>query len=43
MKFVELAGSGERLSVLSIGAQSGDIEIGAGATGNDPQLDRTRR
>src|SRR6185295_19108925 len=32
MKPVELAGSGERLSVLCIGAHSDDIEIGAGAT-----------
>ncbi|MBV8919298.1 PIG-L deacetylase family protein [Bradyrhizobium sp.] len=32
MKLVELAGSGERLSVLCIGAHSDDIEIGAGAT-----------
>lgn len=32
MKFVELAGSGERLSLLCIGAHSDDIEIGAGAT-----------
>jgi LmbE family N-acetylglucosaminyl deacetylase len=31
MKRVELAGSGERLSVLCIGAHSDDIEIGAGA------------
>ena len=32
MKLVELAGSGERLSVLCLGAHSDDIEIGAGAT-----------
>src|ERR1700709_922873 len=32
MKLVELAGSGERLSVLCIGAHADDIEIGAGAT-----------
>ncbi|MGJ4941586.1 PIG-L deacetylase family protein [Bradyrhizobium sp. HKCCYLS1011] len=32
MKLIELAGSGERLSVLCIGAHSDDIEIGAGAT-----------
>jgi LmbE family N-acetylglucosaminyl deacetylase len=32
MKLVELADSGERLSVLCIGAHSDDIEIGAGAT-----------
>jgi LmbE family N-acetylglucosaminyl deacetylase len=32
MKPVELAGSGERLSVLCLGAHSDDIEIGAGAT-----------
>jgi LmbE family N-acetylglucosaminyl deacetylase len=32
MKLVELAGSGESLSVLCIGAHSDDIEIGAGAT-----------
>jgi LmbE family N-acetylglucosaminyl deacetylase len=32
MKLVELAGPGERLSVLCIGAHSDDIEIGAGAT-----------
>ena len=32
MKLVGLAGSGERLSVLCIGAHSDDIEIGAGAT-----------
>ena len=32
MKALELAKSGERLSVLCIGAHSDDIEIGAGAT-----------
>ena len=32
MKLVGLAGPGERLSVLCIGAHSDDIEIGAGAT-----------
>ena len=32
MKLVELASSGERLSILCIGAHSDDIEIGAGAT-----------
>ena len=32
MKALELARSGERLSVLCIGAHSDDIEIGAGAT-----------
>ena len=32
MKPVEIARSGERLSVLCIGAHSDDIEIGAGAT-----------
>jgi LmbE family N-acetylglucosaminyl deacetylase len=32
MKWLGLAGSGERLSVLCIGAHSDDIEIGAGAT-----------
>ena len=32
MKHLGLAGSGERLSVLCIGAHSDDIEIGAGAT-----------
>jgi LmbE family N-acetylglucosaminyl deacetylase len=32
MKLVELAGSGESLSLLCIGAHSDDIEIGAGAT-----------
>ena len=32
MKLVDLAGSGERLSVLCLGAHSDDIEIGAGAT-----------
>src|ERR1700760_2634650 len=32
MRLVRLAGSGERLSVLCIGAHSDDIEIGAGAT-----------
>ena len=32
MKPLGLAGSGERLSVLCIGAHSDDIEIGAGAT-----------
>ena len=32
MKLVELAGPGESLSVLCIGAHSDDIEIGAGAT-----------
>jgi LmbE family N-acetylglucosaminyl deacetylase len=32
MKLVELAGAGEPLSVLCIGAHSDDIEIGAGAT-----------
>jgi LmbE family N-acetylglucosaminyl deacetylase len=32
MRLVRLAGSGDRLSVLCIGAHSDDIEIGAGAT-----------
>jgi LmbE family N-acetylglucosaminyl deacetylase len=32
MKFLELAGSSDHLSVLCIGAHSDDIEIGAGAT-----------
>jgi LmbE family N-acetylglucosaminyl deacetylase len=32
MKHLKLAGSGERLSVLCLGAHSDDIEIGAGAT-----------
>ena len=32
MKLLGLAGSGDRLSVLCIGAHSDDIEIGAGAT-----------
>ena len=32
MKLVGLACSGDRLSVLCIGAHSDDIEIGAGAT-----------
>lgn len=32
MKLVELAASGEPLSILCIGAHSDDIEIGAGAT-----------
>jgi LmbE family N-acetylglucosaminyl deacetylase len=32
MKLVSLAGSGDRLSVLCIGAHSDDIEIGVGAT-----------
>ena len=32
MKLLELAGSGDRLSILCIGAHSDDIEIGAGAT-----------
>jgi LmbE family N-acetylglucosaminyl deacetylase len=32
MKPVQLAGAGERLSLLCIGAHSDDIEIGAGAT-----------
>ena len=32
MKHLGLAGPGERLSVLCIGAHSDDIEIGAGAT-----------
>src|SRR5262245_37347956 len=32
MKRLGLAGSGERLSVLCIGAHADDIEIGAGAT-----------
>ena len=31
MKHLRLAGPGERLSVLCIGAHSDDIEIGAGA------------
>jgi LmbE family N-acetylglucosaminyl deacetylase len=32
MKLVELAGVGEHLSALCIGAHSDDIEIGTGAT-----------
>jgi LmbE family N-acetylglucosaminyl deacetylase len=32
VKALELAGPGERLSVLCLGAHSDDIEIGAGAT-----------
>jgi LmbE family N-acetylglucosaminyl deacetylase len=32
MKHLKLVGSGERLSVLCLGAHSDDIEIGAGAT-----------
>jgi LmbE family N-acetylglucosaminyl deacetylase len=32
MKLLDLAGSGERLSVLCLGAHADDIEIGAGAT-----------
>ena len=32
MKLLELAGAGERLSLLCLGAHSDDIEIGAGAT-----------
>jgi hypothetical protein len=32
MKHLRLAGPGERLSVLCIGAHSDDIEIGAGPT-----------
>jgi LmbE family N-acetylglucosaminyl deacetylase len=32
MRLLELAGSGERLSVLCLGAHADDIEIGAGAT-----------
>jgi hypothetical protein len=32
MKHLRLAGPGERLSVLCIGAHSDDIEIGAGGT-----------
>jgi LmbE family N-acetylglucosaminyl deacetylase len=40
MKLVELAGSGERLSILCIGAHSDDIEIRPAQT---PGLDRARR
>ena len=32
MRLLGLAGSGERLSVLCLGAHADDIEIGAGAT-----------
>ena len=32
MKLLELAGAGDRLSLLCLGAHSDDIEIGAGAT-----------
>src|SRR3569832_2646635 len=32
MKALQLAGAGDRLSVLCLGAHSDDIEIGAGAT-----------